>query len=145
MEEYYLDKWGNTMVLTTGQSGRKIMYNEDYNISGYVYVDGHGNPVTLSSGFSIVRYSDFDKSGNYRKERYYDKYDNPVVISLGYAGIDYLRDENGKIECYVYVDVLGNATNNKSGYAYHKIVYDEKGEIIKQILLNVDGEEIDGK
>lgn len=142
LEEYYLDKDGNTMELLSGQCGRKYSYNSEHKVVKYEYLNADGEVTMLKAGYAVVTYNGYDKNGNASNERYYDKENKPVINNLGYAGIDYTRDSEGRIVCYTYVALSGEPINNSSGYAYCKLSYDKNGDILSEKYYDTKGNEI---
>ncbi len=82
-----------------------------------------------------------DEKGFITKKSYH-KYHNeiyPVCDSAGIYGIEYKNDENGRVQCFWYLNAAGEHVSAKDGVAGRIYEYNRKGNRIRDSFVDMQG------
>ncbi len=122
-EEFYFDAEDRPAVLSHGQSGRYIEYDQYGRDVLFTYLDADGHPIKTLEGYTTVKrkYNDDD---TIESEMYFDREGNPVSLSEGQYGVRYISGRQ------VYLDQEGKEQIN-----IRRILYNNELAVIASVLL----------
>ena len=134
LEEYY-DEAGRAVTLASGYSKIRRLYNRLGQAEVITYLDTTGKPVKLSGGYSSIHRT-YNDAGKADTDTYYDQ-DIQVSHRDGYYG--YKREySDGKISRISYLDLDGNLTLHKDGYAVVERTYNAAGKVEYEFYLDAE-------
>ena len=122
-EEYYFDAEDKPAVLSHGQSGRYIEYDQYGRDVLFTYLDADGHPIKTREGYTTVKRNYYDDD-TIESEMYFDLDGSPVSLSEGQYGVRYI---NGK---QVYLD-----QNGQEQFNIRKILYNNEVAVIISAAL----------
>lgn len=134
----WYDVDNNPVVNEDKLYGTHIAYNESENSQIIAYLDKNGKPYKNSEGWTYKKIVSIDNSDT-QEIHFYDNDMNPSEDQEG--DVAYRREvyEDGSIT-FVSLDAYGNPHNNKNGYAWRKVILDEKDRVTKELWYDVNGE-----
>ena len=116
--EHYYGIDGRAVKHSNGSCGKFREYEYGRNTE-IVYLDADDNPVTINSGYAIVRRTYYETSVNedrIENEFYFDINETPVALRYGQYGIHYDYDELGRKETLTYLDASGSPMATNLGF-----------------------------
>ena len=100
-KEFYFDEKGKPIILSLGQYGEEMEYDESGRNSVITYLDADGDPIANKQGYTTVVRT-FHADNSIETERYFDAVGKPYALAAGQYGI---KTEEGRT---VYLDENGN-------------------------------------
>ena len=136
--EMYYDTQRKPAQLWGKQYGeRRDAYDANGKCIQVTYLDIHGEPMALASGYSTIRRS-YNAEGKIEVSMYLDLEGNPVQVPLGQYGERNVYDQAGNKIAIIYLDAEGKPTATRDGYTILKREY-AGGKVVAERYF--DGED----
>lgn len=132
-EEYYFDAEDKPAVLSHGQSGRYIIYDQYGRDVLFTYLDADGNPIITPEGYTTIK-RNYNDDDTIESEMYFDREGNPVSLSEGQYGVRYISGKQ------VYLD-----QNGLEQFNIRKILYNNEIAVIFSTVLLILISSLGGK
>lgn len=164
---------GDPALHKDGNAGFDIVYDKRGNQRKFVFVDCHGKPVMTKQGYAIEErkydakgnlvetacfdgdgkmvcvngvaktVSIYDERGNKAAEEFYDSNNCLTRNAFNYAVLKMAYDAAGQmIECSCYAPD-GKPTQDSSGIASWKAIFDSSGRVVGRRYYDLNGNELD--
>ena len=135
VEERYLDANGDPVARYGDYYG--LSYEYDKTSTVITYLDGEGNPIILSDGYSIIVRTQV--GGRASDDFYYDLNGQQVQCSGGYYGAHREFNTEGQNTSLTFLDKDGHAVSTSSGYAIKTYQRDRNGTIVGEQYFDTEG------
>lgn len=98
-----------------------------------------GEITEFPGGFARTRFS-YHPEGNVRLISYFDRENRPVINTvMGCHGREHMYDHGGNLVEVLFLDTSLAPVENAAGYARVVYEYDENGELIRELLYDIQG------
>lgn len=134
----YMDE---NKMRTTRQDIRICYFTKEYDARGNFtrisYYDEKDNPILSNEGIAVACY-EYDENGNESARYFLDEKGNPCVLNNYSSRVEYTYDEQGNCTSKKFKN-----TNGKlmlvNGVACYNWEYDQRGNIIKEYPMGLNG------
>ncbi len=142
ISEKYFDRNNKPTLNTSGCCEVRREYNSNNWAVRDEYYGVKGERIELLDGRGATEY-EYDAFGNIIGISYYDINDKPMAVGGetwgGYHKIERHFDSNGRLEQEYFLDINGDITMIKEGYASRKLVFDENNNFVGYELYDTEG------